>query len=138
MGKILCATRGGETSWRTQDEAIKLAKERGDQLIFLYVVDISVLDKMAVPLVASRGSIRRLGRFLLAMAQERAREKGLEAQVVIREGKVREETKAAAKELQVDCVVLGLPLEGGVFGEESLRAFAREIQEETGAEVVLA
>jgi len=56
---------------------------------------------MAVPLVASRGSIRRLGRFLLAMAQERAREKGLEVQVIIREGKTREEIKAAAKELQV-------------------------------------
>ena len=67
MGKILCATRGGETSWRSQDEAIKLAKERGDQLIFLYVVDISVLDKMAVPVVDRRGNIRKLGRFLLAM-----------------------------------------------------------------------
>ena len=138
MGKILCATRGGETSWRTQDKAIKLAKERGDELIFLYVVDISVLDKMAVPVVDRRGNIRKLGRFLLAMAQERAREKGLEAQVLIREGRIREETKAAARELEVDCVVLGLPAEGGVFREESLRAFAREIQEETGAEVVLA
>ncbi|MFQ5886475.1 MAG: hypothetical protein ACE5II_04485, partial [Anaerolineae bacterium] len=113
-------------------------KERGDELIFLYLVDMSVLDKMAVPVVDRRGNIRKLGRFLLAMAQERAREKGLEAQVLIREGRIREETKAAARELEVDCAVLGLPVEGGVFREESIRAFAREIQEETGAEVVLA
>ncbi len=138
MGKILCATRGGEDSWRTQDKAIKLAKERGDELIFLYVADISFLDKIAAPVVvdAERG-VERMGEFLLAVAQERAREKGLEAQVVIREGKTREEIKAAAKELEVDCVVLGPPAEGGVFQEESMRAFAREIEEETRAEVVL-
>lgn len=43
----------------------------------------------------------------------------------------------AAKELEVDCVVLGLPTEGGVFREEAIRAFAREVEEETGAEVFL-
>jgi len=71
------------------------------------------------------------------MAQERAREKGLEVQVIIREGKTREEIKAAAKELEVDGVVLGLPAEEGVFRKQALQAFAREIEEETGAEVVL-
>ncbi|MEA3339900.1 MAG: universal stress protein [Chloroflexota bacterium] len=44
MGKILCATRGGEASYRTQDAAIELAKERGDTLLFLYVVDLHFLD----------------------------------------------------------------------------------------------
>jgi len=138
MGKILCATRGGEASWRTQDKAINLAKERGDELIFLYVADMSFLNKIAAPVVvdAERG-VERMGEFLLAMAQERAREKGLEVQVVIREGKTREEIKAAAKELEVGCVVLGLPAEGGVFREEAMRAFAREIEKETGVEVVL-
>ena len=45
MGKILCATRGGEASYRAQDAAIALAKERGDTLLFLYVVDLHFLDK---------------------------------------------------------------------------------------------
>ncbi|HIQ01546.1 MAG TPA: hypothetical protein EYH30_05385, partial [Anaerolineales bacterium] len=45
MGKILCATRGGEASYRTQDAAIALARERGDSLIFLYVVDTHFLDR---------------------------------------------------------------------------------------------
>ncbi|MFQ5886237.1 MAG: universal stress protein, partial [Anaerolineae bacterium] len=110
MGKILCATRGGEASYRTQDKAIALAKERGDELIFLYVVDLGFLNMTASPIVVDvEGGVERMGGFLLAMAQERAREKSLEVQVVIREGKTREEIKAAAKELEVDCMVLGLP-----------------------------
>ena len=138
MGKILCATRGGEASYRTQDVAIQLAKERGQELIFLYVVDVGFLDMTASPIVIDvETSVERMGEFLLAMAQERAREQGLEVQVVVREGKTREEIKAAVKELEVDTVVLGRPAEGGVFQEESIRAFAREIEEETGAKVVL-
>ncbi|MGB5932847.1 MAG: universal stress protein [Anaerolineae bacterium] len=138
MGLILCATRGGEASRRTRDKAIELAKERGDELIFLFVVDMSFMDKTAAAVVVdAEGGVEKLGEFLLAMAQEHAREKGLETQVVIREGKTREEIKAAAKELEVDCVVLGLPAEEGVFPGEALRAFAREIEEETGAEVAL-
>ncbi len=138
MGLILCATRGGEASRRTRDRAIELAKERGDELVFLYVVDMSFMDKTAAPVVVDAESgVERMGGFLLAMAQEHAREKGLEAQVVIREGKTREEIKAAAKELEVDCVVLGLPVEGGVFQEEAILAFVREVEEETGAEVFL-
>lgn len=138
MGKILCATRGGEASWRTQDEAIKLAKKRGDELICLYVADISFLNNISGHLVVDvESNVEKMGGFLLAMAQERAREKGLEAQAVIREGKTREEIKKAVVELEVDTVVLGLPAEGGVFREESIRAFAREMEEETGAEVIL-
>jgi hypothetical protein len=41
MGKILCTMRGGEASRRTQDAAIALAQERGDELAFLYVVDVA-------------------------------------------------------------------------------------------------
>jgi nucleotide-binding universal stress UspA family protein len=118
--------------------AINLAKEQGDELIFLYVADISFLDKIAAPVVVDAESgVERMGRFLLVIAQEHAREKGLEVRVIIREGKTREEIKKAAKELGVDTVVLGLPAEGGVFRGESIRAFAREIEKETGAEVVL-
>ena len=36
MGKILCATRGGAESYRTQDAVIELAKDQGDSIIFLY------------------------------------------------------------------------------------------------------
>jgi hypothetical protein len=69
VGKILCATRGGEASYRSQDAAIALAKERGDELVFLYVVDLRFLDKTSAPIVVDvEKEMGKMGRFLLAMA----------------------------------------------------------------------
>jgi nucleotide-binding universal stress UspA family protein len=139
MGKILCATRGGEDSYRTQDKAIALAKERGDELVFLYVVDLAFLNKGAAPIVVDiKGSMDKVGEFLLVMAQERAREQGVTATYILREGEVRNEIKAAAREEEVDLVVLGQPCgENRIFALEGLRACADEIKAETGAEVLI-
>jgi len=139
MGKILCATRGGEASYRTQDKAIALAKERGDTLLFLYVADLHFLDKTAASIVVDVGNeVTKMGEFLLLMAQERAREAGVEASLITREGDVREQIKAAAVEEGVDLVVLGRPTdETSRFKLEALRAFAAEIEEETGISAVI-
>jgi len=139
MGKILCATRGGEASYRTQDKAIALAKERGDTLLFLYVADLHFLDKTAASIVVDVATeIEHMGEFLLAMAQERAREAGVEASLVTRKGDVRQQIKATAVEEGVDLVVLGRPTdETSRFKLESLRAFAAEIEEETGIPAVI-
>ena len=139
MGKILCATRGGQASYCTQDAAIALAKERGHELVFLYVVDTSFLDKTAAPIVVDvEGSIETMGQFLLAMAQERAAQQGVEAQTVCRQGRIRQEIKAAAVEEQATTVVLGRPAgETSVFIPEALQSFAADIESETGAEVVI-
>jgi nucleotide-binding universal stress UspA family protein len=139
MGKILCATRGGEASYRTQDAAIALAKERGDALLFLYVTDLHFLDKTAASIVVDVATeIEHMGEFLLAMAQERAREAGVEAKLITRKGDVREQIKAAAVEEDVDLVVLGRPAdETSRFKLEALRAFAAEIEEETGIPAVI-
>ena len=139
MGKILCATRGGEASYRTQDKAIALAKKRGDTLLFLYVADLRFLDKTAASIVVDVAKeIEHMGEFLLAMAQERAREAGVEASLVTRKGDVRQQIKAVAVEEGVDLVVLGRPTdETSRFKLESLRAFAAEIEEETGIPAVI-
>jgi nucleotide-binding universal stress UspA family protein len=139
MGKILCATRGGEASYRTQDKAIALAKERGDTLLFLYVADLHFLDKTAASIVVDVGNeVTKMGEFLLLMAQERAREAGVEASLITREGDVREQIKAAAVEEGVDLVVLGRPTdETSRFKLEALWAFAAEIEEETGIPAVI-
>lgn len=139
MGKILCATRGGEASYRTQDAAIALAKERGDELVFLYVVDTSFLDKTAAPIVVDvEKDIEMMGEFLLAMAQERAARQGVEAQAIWREGRVHEEIKAGAVEEGATLVVLGRPSgKASAFALEALQAFAEEIERETGIEVVI-
>jgi nucleotide-binding universal stress UspA family protein len=136
MGKILCATRGGEASRRTQDKAIALAKERGDELLFLYVVDIHFLDKTAAPIVVDVGNeVTKMGEFLLLIAQERSLEQGVTASTLVHKGEVREELKKAALEEGVSLVVLGKPAgEESVFELVSLQAFAAEIEAETGVE----
>jgi nucleotide-binding universal stress UspA family protein len=136
MGKILCATRGGEESYRTQDAAIALAKERGDTLLFLYVVDLHFLDKTAGPIVVDVGNeVTKMGEFLLLMAKERAAEQGVAADAISRSGEVREELMKAASEEGASLVVLGRPVgEKSVFKLAGLEAFAQQIQAETGVE----
>jgi nucleotide-binding universal stress UspA family protein len=139
MSKILCATRGGEASYQTQDQAITLARQRGDTLIFLYVIDTHFLDKTAAPIVVDVGQqVQHMGEFLLAIAQERAKSQGVLARGICRSGRVRDEIKAVAREEQVDIVVLGQPTgEANTFAAEELVAFAAEIEAETGSQVVI-
>jgi nucleotide-binding universal stress UspA family protein len=137
MAKILCATRGGEASYRTQDAAIALAKERGDELVFLFVADISFLNQTAAPLVVDiETRLVKMGQFQLTIAKERARERGLETQIMVRQGRLRAELVAAAKALDAELIVLGRPLDReAVFDDTALEALASGLQAVTGAEV---
>jgi len=119
MGRILCPTRGGEGSYRTQDAAIAMARERGDELMFLYVVDLDFLNKTecAVRPDVVAQEMSHLGEFLLIMAQERAHKQGVEAGYVLREGDARAEEDAES-----------------AFAADSLLKFAEEIEAETGIE----
>jgi nucleotide-binding universal stress UspA family protein len=135
MGTILCATRGGEASYRAQDAAIALAKERGDELLFIYVVDIGFLQKTerAVRPDVVKAEMEKMGEFLLAMAQERAQKQGVKARYALCHGDLCHELKAAACEDAVDLVVLGQPAgTGGAFVPADLETFAAEIEAETG------
>jgi nucleotide-binding universal stress UspA family protein len=136
MGKILCATRGGEESYCTQDQAISLAKEQGDALIFLYVVDLHFLDKMAAPIMVDvEHELYHMGEFLLLMAQERAKEKGIKADIICRKGGVKETIKRAAIECAATLVILGRPCgEESKFRLDDLKAFATQAEAETGIE----
>ena len=139
MGKILCPTRGGEGSYRTQDAAIAMAREEGDELVFLYVVDLDFLNKTerAVRPDVVAEEMKHLGEFLLSMAQERARNQGWDAEYVVREGDVRTEIKAAVVEQEATMVVLGQSTEDDptcTFDPGMLFKFAEEIEAETGIE----
>ncbi len=137
MGKILCATRGGEASYPIQDAVIVLAKERGDELVFLYVVDISFLNQTAAPLVVDVESrLEELGQFQLVMAQERAAAQGLVAQAIVRQGKLRTEIVAVAQEIGATLIVLGRSLgSDAAFEDAALQVFAADLQTETSVEV---
>ncbi len=138
MGKILCATRGGEASYRAQDAAIALARERGDELVFLYVADVRFLDKTerAVRPDVVIVEMEKMGEFLLAMAQERAQKRGVTAHYILRRGDLREQLKQAAREPDITLVVLGRPGDAeSTFVPASLEAFAAELEAETGKPV---
>lgn len=137
MGKLLCATRGGEASYRNQDAAAALAKQRGDELLFLFVVDVKFLNKTAraVRPDVMLAEMEKMGEFLLVMAQERAQKQGVAADYCLRQGNFRQELKKAAVELEVALVLLGRPVgKESAFAMEELESFAAEIERETGVE----
>jgi nucleotide-binding universal stress UspA family protein len=139
MGKILCATRGGEGSYQTQDAAVVLAKERGDELLFIYVLDTSFLNQTAAPLVVDiEARLAKMGRFQLTMAQERAAAQGVQAEVLVRRGRLRAELAAAAQEFDVDLIVLGHPAnQGAVFDEAALQSLASSLESKAGVKVLI-
>ncbi len=139
MGLILCAIRGGEASYRTQQAAIALAKEHGDEIVFLYIIDLSFLNKTAAPIVVNiENELDQMGRFFLLMAKERASEQGVEVRTITRNGTVQEEIINAVLEEGATRVVLGRPAgEQSAFQTSSLQAFADEIKRVTEAETII-
>ena len=139
MGTILCATRGGVDSQATQQRAIDLARERGDDLVFLYVVDTTFLNTIAAPLVVDMDSqLHQMGQFQLTMAHEQAAEQGVEAQVILRRGPLRTELMRAAQEIKASLIVLGHPKgKGARFDETDFQGFIRELAAKTGAEILV-
>ncbi len=139
MGLILCATRGGEASYRTQQAAIALAKEHGDEIVFLYIIDLHFLDKTAAPIVVNiENELDQMGQFFLLMAKERATEQGVEVRTITRRGKVQEEIINAVLDEGATRVVLGRPLgKQSAFQESSLQSFAAEIERVTEAVTIL-
>jgi len=139
MGLILCATRGGEASYRTQQAAIALAKEQSDEIAFLYIIDLSFLNKTAAPIVVNiENELDQMGRFFLLMAKERATEQGVEVRTITRKGIVQEEIINAVLDEGATQVVLGRP--AGIqsaFQTSSLETFAAEIERETKAITIL-
>ena len=84
MATILCPTHGGEKSIPNQERAIAIAKDRGADLIFLYVSDVHFLDHLASPiLVDLEAELDEMGQFLCTMASERADKAGVHAQTMV-------------------------------------------------------
>jgi nucleotide-binding universal stress UspA family protein len=139
---IVCATRGGKTCQSTQGEAIFLAQERGAELFFLFVADPSFAGPIDEALRnALVDELARLGRWILHLAQRRASNEGLEAQVVVRHGTVRECIVDYIQQINAGTLVIGSPRLGSErqeFTTDELNRFASDIQQATGAEVVIA
>jgi nucleotide-binding universal stress UspA family protein len=141
MSGIICAIRGGPHSQPTIRRAISLAKETGLQLNFLYIVNLEFLSHT----ISSRShtiseEMHQMGEFLLLTAQATAAAQGVEAQGVVRHGKVREEMIRLCHEMNTDYLVLGRPRierEDNLFTHEMLNRFIERTEQETGAKVIL-
>jgi nucleotide-binding universal stress UspA family protein len=141
MGPIVCATRGSEASRRTQERAIALAQERGASLIFLYIVDptfIKPLDTALAQVVLDE--LTQLGRGLLAIAQARAHEQGLQADIAIRQGAIRATMEDFLREVKAGLIIIGAPQRSSsapVFNSEAITQLVQHIQDTTGVEAII-
>jgi len=107
---IVCATRGGEESRRTEEQATQMARESRAALTFLYVVNPELPEaytaKFCLELVNEE--LVDIGRVVLEMAQRRAATQGVKANTALRQGEVHEEIAAyMAENPTVDLLVLG-------------------------------
>lgn len=111
MKTILYPTRGGQTSYLNQDAVIKMARERKENLIFLYVSNVQFLEKLGhvSHTKVLEEEMDELGEFLLAMACERAENANWKAEAVVRHGAFLEALSEVIKEHQVDILVIGAP-----------------------------
>jgi nucleotide-binding universal stress UspA family protein len=141
MGSIVCATRGGEASHRTQERAIALAKERDAELTFLCVVDGSFAGPVNECLAeALNDELRRLGRSLLNIAEARARERGVVAQTVCICGPVWESIEAYLHQVNASTLIIGSPrsdVTHRAFGSGDVTDFAKALRQNTGVEVIV-
>lgn len=138
MGSIVCATRGGVGSRVVEFAAIERAKKTGQPLVFLYVIDtgsFGELDDMMRP--ALRDELSWMGKTLLRIAENRAKTAGLKAEIVIREGSVREEISQYAAVTRASVLMLGAPsfTTATIFGDDEIEQFARSIQQSIGIPV---
>ena len=126
MSLVLCITRGDEAGVRVQDEAIALARDRGEALVFLYIADCSFLDKIAVGVLwrLAKKELAKMGRFILAMAVERARAEGVKAEAVIRSGVLRDVLPQVVREMELTTIFHEHPVgETCRFNEAELERF---------------
>ena len=141
MGPIVCATRGGEASYRTQERAIALAKERNAKLTFLCIVDAGFAGPLKERLAAALDDeLRRLGRSLLHIAEARAQEQGVSAQTVCMSGPVQENIQAYLQRVDASALVIGQSRSGVIhraFGSGDVGDFAETLRRTTSVKVVV-
>jgi nucleotide-binding universal stress UspA family protein len=142
MSGILCAIRGGPASRGPIELGIQLAKQTGERLHFLFVVNLDFLKMTETSRTqVLSAEMRGLGEFILLTAQATADKSGVIAEGSVRQGDVMEEIVTLAKELEVSHIVLGRPRleeQPSVFTPDRLQSFVRFLEDETGSKVLLA
>lgn len=136
---ILCPTRGGQASYPNQERAIKIAKDRNEDIIFLYVSDIKFLNHTASPLIIDiETELEEMGGFLLAMAIEKASNAGVKAAGIVEKGEFSQVLVDVINNHDISSVVIGVSrLKSGVIPETYIELLAKNINMATGVEVIM-
>ena len=136
---IHCPTRGGKGSYPNQDRAIAIAKERGVELLFLYITNVEFLGLTAAPkLIDIEHEMDEMGEFMLTMAQERAENAEVKANIIVKRGQFRKVLAEVIEQYQVATVVLGSSAGGtGVVTTEYIQDLVDEIGAKTGVDFIV-
>jgi nucleotide-binding universal stress UspA family protein len=136
---VLCPTRGGASSRPNQEKAIAIAKERGVELLFLYVSNVQFLGLLASPVVVDiETELDEMGEFLLTIAQERAEKAGVHAEALVKRGVFRQVLRSIIQEYPVQTVVMGCSQESSsLITPEYTETLGKEISQETGVEFIV-
>jgi nucleotide-binding universal stress UspA family protein len=135
---IVCATRGGEGSRALQFEAVRLAKADDAMLLFIYIVNYHELGDLEAGMIPDvEAELTWLGETLLLLAQKRAQNKGVSAEIAILVGSPLAEIGRFAREHNADLILLGAPrgTTANVFGDDEIERASHSLQEETGIPV---
>ena len=138
MGNIVCATRGGAGSRAVQQAAITYARERGTGLVFLFVIDTGSVEQEDAELVAAvHDELLFLGQTLLRIAKKRAANYQVAAEIIVRDGRVKEQITKFLDESSAELLLLGAPrgTTDTTFGDDVIEQFAESIHRDTGVEV---
>jgi nucleotide-binding universal stress UspA family protein len=141
MGPIVCATRGGEAGRRTQERAIALAKEQGADLVFLCAFDPDFAGPLNDALHDAVAHEQQwLSRALMSIAQARARERGVQAQVAVLSGTVLDVIEEYLCESGASTLVIGEPKIDSplsAFQVDRVQSCAEHVEQNTGVQVVV-
>lgn len=141
MSGIVCAIRGGPLSQSTIDTSIQLAKDTGETIYFLYVVNLDFLTHSSSSRTETISKeMREMGEFILLDAQDHAQKEGVTAEGFIRDGLVIDQIIAFCEEVQPSYIVLGQPegaRENNLLTRERLDKVVDRIKEVSDAEVVV-
>jgi hypothetical protein len=138
MGSIICAMRGGEGSRAVQMAAIQRAATSGYRLLFLYIIDAARLDELDGTMQPSaRAELYWMAKTLLRIAEQRAHNAGVKAELVIREGRLQDEIAKIVMDAEATTLLLGTPRgrSASAFGGSEIDNFAQSIEKSTGIRV---
>ena len=141
--KILCATIGSQSCKRAEDKAIDLAVDNKAELTFLYVVDSSFMDSVAVEIHGQSevdSGLTKIGDIILEKAKKKAKAKKINAKTLIKEGTANDVIKNAVKETQTDLLVIGNEKRSWInefLIKSSVGDFVKNISNDTGVAVVV-